>query len=208
MKAIDPLIRTTDEIVADIIRALDAAAAIKPTVLLAIDGLRQLSKYPPLTGYRKDNERFAQRLKKWADDGNRLFADAPKDFNLHMLFAPENCGPLNSREGIEAMARQAAAGYAALTGWLAHLRSKCDWIIQNKIGEHRHAGINQERVAIAARELCERVGKPLAYSSPTSAYRIVAGLLYEAMTGEQGRDMERACEFIAQTTIVTATERR
>ena len=62
MKAIDPLIRTTDEIVADIIRALDAAAAIKPTVLLAIDGLRQLSKYPPLTGYRKDNERFAQRL--------------------------------------------------------------------------------------------------------------------------------------------------
>jgi len=202
MRAVEPLTRTVDEIVREITQALEYGPAIKPMVLTLIDGLRELRKYGPLSGYRKDNEKFARRLKRWVDDGNQIFAEVPENFNVYMLFASENCGPLNTPERVEAMAQQAEAGHATLKAWLTTLRSRCEWIIRAKIGEHRHAGYNQERVAIAARELCEEAGKPLAYSSPTSAYRIVAGLLYEAMTGEQGRDMERACEFIALRPII------
>jgi hypothetical protein len=202
MRAIEPLTRTTDEIVREIVQTLQSDQVIEPVVRLLVDGLRQLHKYGPLSGYRKDNREFARKIKRWSEDGEKIFAKLPENFNVHMLFAPEDCGPLNTPERIEAMARQAEAGYGILKHWLTTLKFRCEWVIRSKIGEHRHAGYQQERVAVAARELCEKAGKPLAWSSPTSAYRIVAGLLYETMTGEQGRDMERACEFIAGRQII------
>jgi hypothetical protein len=197
MRAVEPLTRTIDEIVREVVQTLQTDQAFEPVVRLLVDGLRQLSKYGPLSGYRKDNKEFAQRLKRWVEDGENIFGKLPENFNVHMLFAPEDCGPLNTPERVEAMARQAELGYETLRRWLTTLKIRCEWIIRSNIGEHRHAGYQQERAAVAARELCEKAGRPLAWSSPTSAYRIVAGLLYEVMTGEQGRDMERACEFIA-----------
>lgn len=126
------------------------------------------------------------------------FINSPEGFNFHMLFAPEEF------ESVEMMMQEAEQRYEALATILAGVRDRCTWVAETKIGGHRLSGLPQERAAIASREIMQRCGLPLAYSSPTSPYRVVAGLVFEAMTGEFGRDMERACEDMAAATIRTS----
>jgi hypothetical protein len=47
MRAIEPLTRTTDEIVREIVQTLQSDQVIEPVVRLLVDGLRQLHKYGP-----------------------------------------------------------------------------------------------------------------------------------------------------------------
>jgi hypothetical protein len=201
-----------DEIVAEIARKLDANPMI---VRDALEASRFLQNFGPLAGNRKANEEFARSVLKWVDDGQKLFAELPKKKGtlLDMLFGGHSqrvdlqasAKPAKQLDRLEAVGTRAEAGYKILTGLLDMLRLRCEWIIEERIGRHGSAGHLQEVAAITARALCEKYDKPLAWSSPTTVYRSITRLIYEAMTGEYDRDTRRACELIAQS---THTEKR
>jgi hypothetical protein len=86
------------------------------------------------------------------------------------------------------------------TALLADMRKKCEWIIEHRIGEHASSGYRQERAARVSRELLKDFGIPLHPSSPTSTYRRVASLFFEAMTGTYDADLQRACVAMANET--------
>jgi hypothetical protein len=103
MKAVDKLPpRSNEEIEADLVKIFGADR--RPQIIILIDAQRHLAKLPPLTGNERSNKKFAKRLKAWVDDGNKIFAELPKDFNPHLLFAPGDGNPLDSEERILAMA--------------------------------------------------------------------------------------------------------
>ena len=199
--------RSLNEIVRDIVEAL-GNPEIEPTVRQRIGELRGLTKYAPLSGNRKQNEIQARRLRRWIDDGSKLFAAMPPQ--LRALLYVEQTGPFNSEERIRADFLRAKGKVDALDRLLGFLRDRCDWILHDeKIGKHGNVDEDQRRAAVAARELCEQVGKPLAWSSPTSTYRNATSLLFEAATGQYGLDTERACESVADVQVIqTQTEKR
>jgi hypothetical protein len=207
MRTPERLTRTVDEIVTDIAKTLGTGPESKAWIQEFVDAVAgsPTIKFAPMEGNRKANKAYARKILRWIGDGQKLIAGVPKTIFL-ALFCHEQNAPLNSPEAMEALIGPALAKHAEFTAWLANLRARCEWVIQKNIGEHGHAGHIQKQAAIGAISLCEKFGQPLAWSSPTSAYRIVAGLLYEAMTGEQGRDMERACELMAKRK--TQTEKR
>jgi hypothetical protein len=194
MRAIAATKRSDTEIVDDIVREC-GDASVEKQVRLLIEGLRVLKSSAPFNGYRRENQQYLAAVRKQIDKLEKTLKAAPASFKFTMLFAP------NQSATLDTMYQKAEACWEYLSGEMARLRARCDRFIELGLGEHGAAGYQQERAAIAARELIEQSGKPLAWSSPTSSYRVVAGLLFEAMTGEQGRDMERACEAMARVPI-------
>jgi hypothetical protein len=207
MRAIKPQTRPTAEIVADIIKALDGGAAIEEHVQAHVKTVRSrvLKDFGPFEGNQRANEEFARRMIKWIDDGRKL--KFPKHgVVLEILFGPKQSAPVNSPERLHAVAQQAEANYKDLADRMDVLRQRCEFIIQAEVGEHGLAGNLQKSAASTARSLCEKVGKPLAWSSPTSAYRKVASYFYELMTGEYDRQLKSACKLITRRR--TGTEKR
>jgi hypothetical protein len=201
MKAPDKLPpRSSEEIAADLVGIFGADQRHRIAIL--IDAQRQLAKFPPLVGYERSNKKFARRLKAWLEAGDEIFAAMPEDYPAFVLYAPP--GPLNSEQQLLAAADLAEIRKATLGTLLGDLRSRCEAVIKGGIGEHGSAGYQQERAAIAAREMCEQTGKPLAWSSSTSPYRKAASLFYEAITGEYDHELERACEFIGERPLIKA----
>jgi hypothetical protein len=191
-------IRTTEEIIADIAVELGADPATRANIRSMVKVVRDLKNLSPMVGNSRANVKFAKRVLKQIDELEKLFAKPPDGAVLEMLFASKQSLqslPVDpSVERAEAVAWEARAWRQ---DWLISLRSRCEWIIAEKIGESGNVGNKQRKAAIAARGLCKMAGKPLAWSSPTSAYRKVASLLYEAMTGEVDQ-LERACEWVAE----------
>ena len=187
--------RTTEEIVADIAVELGDDPAIKANIRSMVKVVRDLKDLSPMVGNQRRNAKYAKRVLKQIDELEKLFANPPDGAMLEMLFASKQTAPVNSPERLEAVAWEARAWRQ---DWLISLRSRCEWIIADKIGEPATVGNKQRKAAIAARGLCKMASKPLAWSSPTSAYRRTAGLLFEAMTGEYDRELEYACEWAAK----------
>ena len=152
----------------------------------ACAGLRKLYSTPPFKGFRKDNAQHAAKIIKWIQEGQSLLASSshvPSEF----LFLD-----------VPALNENRADHFTAI---LHAMREKCEWLLQSKPGAHRNSGFQQERAAAIARGLMEKHGLPLAYSSPTSAYRTTARLFLEGMTGQTspgGEDIERACQVVAK----------
>jgi len=186
--------RTTEEIVADIAVELGDDPAIKANIRSMVKVVRDLKDLSPMVGNQRRNAKYAKRVLKQIDELEKLFANPPDGAMLEMLFASKQTAPVNSPERLKAVAWEARAWRE---DWLGSLRTRCEWIIADKIGDSGNVGNKQRKAAIAARGLCKMAGKPLAWSSPTSAYRKVASLLYEAMTGEVDQ-LERACEWVAE----------
>jgi hypothetical protein len=187
-------IRTTEEIVADISAELGDDPAIKANIRSMVKVVRDLKDLSPMVGNSRANVKFAKQVLKQIDELEKLFANPPDGAVLEMLFASRQTMPVNSPERLESVAWEAKAWRQ---DWLISLRSRCEWIIAERIGESGKIGDKQRKAAIAAKGLCRIADKPPAWSSPTSAYRKVASLLYEAMTGKVDQ-LERACEWVAE----------
>lgn len=80
-----------------------------------------------------------------------------------------------------------------ITGTLSYLRARCDFLLAEHPGEHGSADYRQRRVAQETYLLLRRHKKEPASGIATSLYGRTASLLYEAMTGDYGRNLERAC---------------
>jgi hypothetical protein len=205
MRAPERIGRDLETIVGDIMRIDGIGKAAEPIVRLLAAGVVQLGPYPPLSGWATDNAKFATALRKWVNDGEKLFADPPEAFNFSMLFVPEIESDSETTEQIEARYGQAEARYEFLVDILATLRRRCGWVVDHRFGEHRASGFQQARAAIAAGELMEHCGLALAYASPTSAFCVTASLLFELTTGTFGADLSRACREVVHP---TRTEKR
>jgi hypothetical protein len=217
MRAIDKHKRSTDEIVAEIVEKC-GDTSVEGFVRTLMSGLSGLCiEYPPLTGNRAVNKKYAKKLSKQIDELEDTLKIVPEGFPLQFLFAPERFVSLlflaqfpagqgatvqiDPKE-IETFAEEAETRHGRLTEELAKLRAQCDRIIELRLGEHGSAGYPQERAAIASRELMERCGLPLT-CSPTSAYCRVASLLFEEMTGQFNVDLRRECERMAHSPLCT-----
>jgi len=81
-----------------------------------------------------------------------------------------------------------------VTGILNYMRARCDYVLRKRPGEHGNTGYRQRRVAHEAWHLLKRHKKKPAGGTLDSLYGLVASLLWEAMTGEANKDLQRACK--------------
>ena len=196
-------IRTTEEIVADIAVELGADPATRANIRSMVKVVRDLKDLSPMVGNQRRNAQYARKVLKRINELEKLFEDPPDGAVLEMLFASrQSLQSLPANPSVERLEAVAWEARAWRQDWLISLRSRCEWIIADRIGDSGNVGNKQRKAAIAARGLCKMAGKPLAWSSPTSAYRKVASLLYEAMTGEVDQ-LERACEWAVQANQYT-----
>jgi hypothetical protein len=81
---------------------------------------------------------------------------------------------------------------------LAKMEARCDFLIRRQPGEHGNAGYRQRRVADETWRLLRRHGKDAGGGTPGTVLGDIASLLWEAMTGEADRDLQRACKAALQ----------
>jgi hypothetical protein len=214
MRARDKPTRSTDEIVAAIVTEC-GDGSIEGLVQTLIGGLRV--ELPPLGGNRTVNEKYAKQLRRRLDKLEATLKAVPEGFPLLFLLTPAKFLPLFllsqipvgqdatmeiAPEVVDSLMQEPETRLNRLLEELTKLRAQCDLIIEHQLGEHGSMGYQQERAAIASREVMEQCELPLTVS-PTSKYCIVAGLFLEAMTGEDNRDLRRACERMANSPLCT-----
>jgi hypothetical protein len=192
--------RSAIDVAKDISKKMREAAVIDESetyFYYVILGLRKLAPLAPFRGYRRENTDYAAKLIEWIEQGQVLLAEPVTGIPPGSIFV--DAVSLGQPEGRHIQ-------FGAI---LTQMREQCEWIVQNKIGVHGKSGYQQERAAIIARGLMEKYGLPLAYSSPTSAYRTTARLFFEGMTEETldgGEDIERACKVVAQLPMMRSIE--
>jgi hypothetical protein len=198
-------VRVDREIIEDILKELHEAGAEVPYAQVddLIKALREIKQLGPLSGSRKANREYAERVISWIDAAGRMFADPPENFPLNDLFTPPDDSLLADPPIV--YQKDERCNSWLFTALLADMRKNCEWIIEHKVGEHRNSGYQQERAARVSRELLKKFGIPLHPSSPTSTYRRVASLFFEAMTGKYDIGLKRAC--VAMAKVETGTEK-
>jgi len=154
--------RTTEEIVADIAVELGDDPAIKANIRSMVKVVRDLKDLSPMVGNRRANAKFAKQVLKQIDELEKLFANPPDGAVLEMLFASKQS--LQSLPVDPSVERAEAVAWEAETwrqDWLGSQRTRCEWIITDKIGESGNIGNKQRKAAIAARGLC-KIGRQAA----------------------------------------------
>jgi hypothetical protein len=115
---------------------------------------------------------------------------------LFLLFSGEQ--DVSSDEGVMSFVvqRRAKDRLQQTIGMLKGLQGRCDYLLTERPGEHGSVDFRQRRVAAEAWRLLKRHEQKPASGIATSLYGQVTSLLWEAVTGEQGKDLERACRTI------------
>ena len=169
-----------------------AGSDVALQVELAVDWAFMRRYAGPAGGFRQENVESATKIRKWIEAGI-----GPENEYLVSGLIFEPASALFGDEHWAAMAEQESLAEA-----LNELRRRCDRIIQSQPGKHRNAGYQQEKAAEYSRELMEKCGLPLIHTNPYGPYRAVASLLYELMTGDADKDLERACEVVARRSAI------
>jgi hypothetical protein len=220
--------RSTAEIARDIMSALqEATSAVLVTeveVREMIDRLRSRAQKPPRLGYKTDNKKYAKKVIKWINEGQKLYASRPPGLpdllswpgpfvptgrfehaDFYKEAGPYHTGVANTLEEAERLNVEPAppliSGLEHVFSILGGVRQECERIINTKQGVHHNAGARQCHAAFEAQSLALKHKLTLAYSSPTSAYRTIARLFFEAIAERplnNGEDIERACEIVAR----------
>jgi hypothetical protein len=157
-------------------------------------------KPEPLWGYYEENAKSAKAVREWIE---KRPSALESDF-FAMLFAPGNSDAL----GLDIMLQQATNGCRAFMETLGKLHTRCESIeasikARKKPGAHRSLDPLQKQVAIEARLLMEACGKTATDGSAGSTFGKVASLLFEAVTGEIDKDLQRACKAVRTVRIRT-----
>jgi hypothetical protein len=220
--------RSTEEIARDIMSALQkATSAVLVTeveVRDMIDHLRSRAQKPPRFGYQTDNEEYAKKVIKWINEGQKLYTSrppglpdlgswpgpfVPTGFEHADLYLEEEAaiytGVANTLEEAERLrvepTPQLISPLEHVFSILGGVRQECERIFNTKQGVHRNARRPQYHAAFEAHSLTLKHKLKLAYASPTSAYRTIARLFFEAIAEcplNNGEDIERACETVAR----------
>ena len=163
------------------IKRLLIAALPKNTCLSVAGGKENIEQ---LTAVRAQIENLRGALKN---------TSAPA---LFLLFSGDQ--DVSNDEGVMSFAvQQRARNHLQQTiGMLKGLQERCDYLLTARPGEHGSVDFRQRRVAAEAWRLLKRHEKQPKSGIATSLYGEITSLLWEAVTGEQGKDLERACKTI------------
>jgi hypothetical protein len=186
------------------IKGARPSAAITETEILAVISALKEPKAPPLQ-YWEHNKAYVHDILKWIENGQRLLSGR-RDAIPPVAFFSRDPTKSNDRILVENVWVPGTTTHPffqqqlqSLKNALADMQEQCNRFIQYKIGADRRAEHNKKRAALAAFELLEQHGRRVQPNSPTSAFRQVAGLFFQAMTGsDEYRDIERPCESVAR----------
>jgi hypothetical protein len=194
-----------DDVVQEIIEALesnpDDRFSTELSVRATISILRELDREVAYRGTSKERMPIAGKRQENADDFNALLkqveglqkalskTSAPALFHLFSgdVVGPDQIPSVEVQEKVQRRLRQ-------VTGTLAYMRARCDFLLDERPGEHGAADFRQRRVAHEGWRLLKGHGKEPAGGTMDSLYGHIASLLYEAMTGESDKDLQWACK--------------
>jgi hypothetical protein len=201
--------RSADEIVQDIFKL-----GVRRTIALeqlARQLIRNLVGYkPPAFGNRRENARYLQKLRNDINRLRRTLGQIPNDNLFLTLFAPElkiwtpDSRASSFAQALDAMMEDAKSRHGKYVLVLAVLGDRCGLIADARPGKHKRYGFQQYRAAMAARVFLVQAGEKATSGSWKSLYRRLTSLFNEAATGEQGADMERACDEVLRLPLTVA----
>jgi hypothetical protein len=147
----------------------------------------------PFRGYRPENIEDVTALHKQIKELQKALKRTSSPA-LFLLFSDENdlsC-EIPSTEAQRVVVRQ----LPEFTAMLDRVRNRCEFLLAEQPGERPNAGYRQRRAAREAWRLLNGYWRERAPAGGTygSRYGAVASLLWEAMTGERNKDLERACK--------------
>jgi hypothetical protein len=79
---------------------------------------------------------------------------------------------------------------------LKRWRRKCARLIDWKFGQHPNYEVGKHMCAAFAFDLMETLSEKKITSAKDSTFRAIASLLYEAVSGNRGVDLKRACDDV------------
>jgi len=157
---------------------------------------RSETKSVPFRGWRQENtadfRAFLKQIKHLektvaAVTGPALFAIFSGETDLHDDRIPSN-----------EIQQKVIERLRFFKSELAWLKQRCEFLLVERPGEHGKAEYRQHRVAHEAWRMIRRFGKTPADSAAGSLYGRVTSLLWEALTGEVGKDLQWACKVTLQ----------
>ncbi len=82
----------------------------------------------------------------------------------------------------------------AFVSMLRYLRARCNYLLAEGPGEHGSANFRQRRVAHEVWRLLRVHGRKPAGGTMDSLYGLITSLVWEAVTGEEHKDLQWACK--------------
>ena len=147
---------------------------------ISIRGKRQ-ENVEDFTALLKKIKALENALKKMSSPARMMF------FSGESEFASDNFPAVEVQERAFHQLKQTL-------GMLATMRMRCNFLLAERPGEHGNTKHRERRVAEEAWRLLRRHRKRPAGGAPGSLYGDIASLLWEAMTGERDKDLQRACK--------------
>jgi hypothetical protein len=158
-------------------------------VLSTIQFIQQSNSKKPLWGFAEANSKSLSALSKNIRDLRKTLADAPGETLLLLAGAdPSDQFPLARKQQV------LLDRLKQIVGMLGFLQRRCDELHAQKVGGHRGADFSQRMVAEEAWRLMRYHDLTPASGISDSTFGMVATLLFEAATGENDKDLQRACK--------------
>jgi hypothetical protein len=134
---------------------------------------------------KKECERLARGGLKWISDAEEwLNKTRGTNFFWPLFVHPDAPGDIDDTPVV------------ALRNALSVVEAYCRWVLSSGYGHHGNTDQPAIVVAICARHLCLLAGRPVEWWDEGGAFRVVSGLMYEAVTGKEATGMERTCRAI------------
>jgi hypothetical protein len=185
-----------DEVVGEIVTLLASKGdtdefATEVVVRSTIQSLKILtSRNKPVWGFSSSNADALSTLQENIGDLRKTLSGMPGE--LLILLAVENLSEQvpslpEQQDGRERLEKIIAV--------LNYLQARCDRLLDQQPGQHGSADFSQRLVADEAWRLMKYSGLGPASGVADSDFGKTASLLFEAVTGEQDKDLQRACKF-------------
>lgn len=170
-------------------------------VQAAIGTLQELDKVAhrgqpiPVRGKQRDNTEELKAIRRHLKGAEQAIKDASPALRF-MLFSNEP--DVSNGEGVTSLKaqRKTRDRIEKAVAVFDYLLRRCDYLLTERPGEHGSVDFRQRRCATQAWRLLKTHRKRPADGTATSLYGEVASLLYAALTGERGKDLERACRAV------------
>jgi hypothetical protein len=197
--------RAKNEIVEEIVTHLrpwkphSTTAAITSAVNDQLDMLLKIAPLQAKLYDRARNRAYAKRLDEALGEVERLLAAAPSAL-AWFLFDPlppmtltEDGELVQSIETIEVAYRARAVSFFAE---LARLRNVCARAVDPGFGFHPNYDHAKHLCAWWAYVLMRDLSEGEISGTKDAAFRVITGLLYEALTGKSDADLKRAVDYV------------
>jgi hypothetical protein len=195
-----------DEVVAEIVDAIRNDAEpdfVEIDVRTTITILRELDRdlsargRIPARGWRQQNNDDFAELRKQIKALEKALKQASGPA-LFMLFSGEEDLGADKTPSLS-IQKHVQERHRMIDGLLEILHRRCDFLLEQQPGEHGSAEYRQRRIAEEAwRLLCRYQEKRPARGTADSLYGRTASLLFEAVTGEADKDLQRACKTVLE----------